>query len=330
MGVTVRSETRQRVLELLFTAEGWCSGEEVSKALGVSRAAVAKHVKALRAEGYSIAAVTRRGYLLDRNVTPFDAAEVVRCLGTEVFGRRGLHWHDSTDSTNRDAVALAVGGAAEGTVVMAAEQRAGRGRTGRVWVSPPGGVYMSLVLRPRIAVQSAPLVTLLTSVAMAEAVEAVTGVRPEVKWPNDLLVGGRKISGNLTEIGTVADAVDWVVTGVGINVSTTAEQLGELGGGATSLCIATGGPVSRVAVAVAFLERAEHWYTALSQGDAGPVIGRWKELSGIVGRHLRVRRGDALLEGLVTDITPEGLLCLTDASGMEHRLYAGDVIDSRV
>lgn len=325
-----RNGTRRRVLERLFEADGWCSGEELSRELGVSRAAVGKHVRALRAAGYVIEAVTRRGYRLDRTTAPFEAAEVLRGLATEVFGRVGLHWHESTDSTNRDAVALAVGGACEGTVVMAAQQLAGRGRTGRPWVSPQGGVYVSLVLRPRLSPQAAPLVTLMTAVAAAEAVEAVTGLMPEVKWPNDLLMAGRKVCGNLTEVGLVADMVDWVVTGVGVNVSTPAEALVDAGVAATSLQTECGRPVARADVARAFLERAEHWYGALREGDTGAVITRWKELSDIVGRHLRVRHGDELVEGRVADMTPEGWLCILAGNGTLHRLHAGDVIDSRV
>lgn len=325
-----RNGTRRRVLEHLFEADGWCSGEELSRQLGVSRAAVAKHVKALRAAGYVIEAVTRRGYRLDRGVAPFEAAEVQRGLASSCFGKAGLHWHDSTDSTNRDAVALAVGGAPEGTVVMSAAQRAGRGRTGRVWVSPPGGVYVSLVLRPRMALQAAPLVTLMTAVAAAEAIASVAGVQPQVKWPNDLLLSGRKICGNLTEVGTVADTVDWVVTGVGINVTTPREELDKVGPHATSLSVETGRPVSRALIARAFLERAEHWYETMREGDTSAVIMRWKELADIVGHRIAVRSAAGVIEGRVADITPEGLLCMVDDAGAEHRLYAGDVIDSRV
>lgn len=317
------------VLAMLRQAEGWCSGEEVSRRLGVSRAAVAKHVRVLRTQGYDIQAVTRRGYRLGATDI-LDANELQQGLGTTCFGKVGVHWHARTDSTNRDAVALAVGGAAEGTVVLAGEQQGGRARTGRVWDSPPGGLYLSLVLRPRLAPQAAPLVTLLTAVAVCEAISLVTGLAPVVKWPNDVLMGARKVSGNLTEVGLVADTVDWVVTGVGINVNTRADQFDSaVRERATSLVLETGGVVPRVELARAFLQRAEHWYAALRDGDPGPVITRWKELSSVVGKTLRVRAATGVIEGRVLDMTPEGLLRLCDADGHEYALHAGDVIDSR-
>ena len=316
---------------LLEAGGNWRSGEELSRLLGVSRAAVAKHVRTLRGEGHQIEAMTRRGYRLLAEADVLTVDGVRRGLRTVCFGQGDFVLLDRTDSTNREAALLALGGAPEGAVVVASEQTAGRGRTGRPWVSPAGvGVYVSLVLRPRLAPQAAPLVTLLTAVAVAEAVAEVTGLAPRAKWPNDVLLHGRKVSGNLTEVSTVADVVSHVVTGAGINVNTRVEDLPEdLREKATSLAIELGRPVSRVDVLRAFLERAEHWYAALREGDPGPVIARWKELSAIVGTPLRVGTPHGVVEGLVADVDPDGLLRLVDAGGREHRLHAGDVIDSR-
>lgn len=325
------TSTRERVVAMLREAGGnWRSGEELSRLLGVSRAAVAKHVRALRVEGNQIEAMTRRGYrlLVEADVLAVD--RIRQGLRTTCFGRGDFILRESTDSTNREAALLALSGAAEGTVVAASAQTAGRGRAGRIWASPAGvGVYVSLVLRPRLAPQAAPLVTLMTAVAVAEAVAGVTGLAPRVKWPNDVLLHGRKVSGNLTEVALVADTVDHVVTGAGINVNTRGEDLPEdLRRKATSLAVETGRPVSRLEVLRAFLERAEHWYLALREGDPGPVIARWKELSAVVGAPLRVGTPHGVVEGLVADVDPDGLLRLVDARGHEHRLYAGDVIDS--
>ncbi|WP_353119920.1 biotin--[acetyl-CoA-carboxylase] ligase [Nitratidesulfovibrio sp.] len=309
----------------------WRSGEELSRQLGVSRAAVAKHVRTLRGEGHQIEAMTRRGYRLLAEADVLTVDGVRRGLRTHCFGRDGFVLHETTDSTNREAALLALDGADEGAVVAASAQTAGRGRAGRVWASPAGvGVYVSLVLRPRLAPQAAPLVTLMTAVAVAEAVAEVTGLAPRAKWPNDVLLHGRKVSGNLTEVALVADTVSHVVTGAGINVNTRVGDLPEdLRGKATSLAAELGRPVSRVDVLRAFLERAEHWYAALREGDPGPVIARWKELSAIVGTPLRVGTPHGVVEGLVADVDPDGLLRLVDAGGREHRLHAGDVIDSR-
>lgn len=322
------TDIRARILTSLRECGGWLSGEELSEALGMSRAAVAKHIAALRAEGHSIEAATRRGYRLTAEAEPFTCEMVREGLKTLVIGQGLWHWADQSASTNRQAVKLALEDAPEGSVVLAARQDAGRGRKGRQWASPLGGVYISLVLRPKLEQRRAPLVTLMTAVAVAETVRILGGREAMVKWPNDVLVHNRKISGNLTEVGLVADSVDWVVTGAGININTRPEDMPEpVAARATSLFIETGRTFPRYEAARVFLERADVWYASLREGDAGPVIARWKELSDCIGRTLRLDVSGTRIEGVVRDIDGNGMLRLVDRDGREHCLCAGDELE---
>lgn len=322
------TDIRAQILSSLRECEGWRSGEELSVALGMSRAAVAKHIAALRADGHAIEAATRRGYRLALEAEPFTCEMVREGLQTRVIGQGAWHWSGQSASTNRQAVRLAFEDAPDGSVVLAARQEAGRGRKGRQWASPLGGVYISLVLRPKLEQRRAPLVTLMTAVAVAETVRILGGCEAVVKWPNDVLVCNRKISGNLTEVGLVADSVDWVVTGAGININTRPEDIPEpVAARATSLFIETGKTFPRYKAAQVFLERADVWYASLREGNAGPVIARWKELSDYMGRTLQLDVAGTRIEGKVRDIDNNGMLRLVDKDGQEHCLYAGDEIE---
>ncbi len=322
------ADIRARLLASLRECGGWLSGEELSGMLGMSRAAVAKHIAALRAAGHAIEAVTRRGYRLTAEAEPFACEMVREGLKTKVIGQGLWHWSAQSASTNRQAVKLALEDAPEGSVVLAAQQDAGRGRKGRRWASPLGGVYISLILRPRLAPQCAPLITLMTAVAVAETVRILSGCEAVVKWPNDVLVHNRKISGNLTELGLVADSMEWAVSGAGINVNTRLSDMPEsVAARATSLFMETGRVVPRHQVARVFLERADAWYMSLRAGEPGPVIERWKALSNCIGRSICLDVSGTRIEGVARDIDQEGRLRLVDKDGREHCLYAGDEME---
>lgn len=322
------ADIRAQILASLRERNGWYSGEDLSAGLGMSRAAVAKHIAALRADGHMIEAATRRGYRLIVEAEPFTCEMVREGLNTQIIGQGAWHWSAQSASTNRQAVKMALEDAVDGSVVLAARQEAGRGRKGRQWASPLGGVYISLVLRPRLQPQRASLVTLMTAVAVAETVRILGGCEAVVKWPNDVLVHNRKISGNLTEVGLVADSVEWVVTGAGININTRITDMPEtVAARATSLFIETGKTFPRFEAARVFLERVDVWYASLREGDSAPVIARWKELSDCIGRTLRLDVSGRHIEGIVRDIDSNGMLRLVDIRGQEHCLYAGDEIE---
>ncbi|GFM35020.1 biotin--[acetyl-CoA-carboxylase] ligase [Desulfovibrio subterraneus] len=336
--------------EVLRDAGGdWVSGEELSRRLGVSRAAVSKHMRVLREEGHGIESVTRKGYRLICEADSLQP-EVVRAgLRTQSFGRGEFLHLPTTASTNMEAMALALRGAPEGTVVVADEQTQGRGRKGREWRSPAGyGLYVSLVLRPELTPEAAPVVTLLTNVVIAETLAELTGITPVCKWPNDVLLHGRKVAGNLTEVFMVADSVAHIVTGAGINVHplpetarsglrtppiSIAEAVRVTGEGEKPLPESGGEEapatcaISRLSLLRAFLAQYEHWYRRMQAEGIAPVIARWKELTDVVGRTLRVEARLGVVEGVVTDVTADGMLVLRTADGREEQLFSGDIVD---
>ena len=246
-------------MQVLRGAADPISGEYLATQLGLSRAAVWKRVHRLKAQGYVIEGSPRRGYRLLAVPDKLLPEEVLQGLKTGVF-TGPVHYFETLDSTNDLAKALAVQGAPEGTVVVAEAQTSGRGRLGREWDSPPGvGLYVSLVLRPMLPPMELPQITLTTAVAVVRAVRRVAGLAPGIKWPNDLLLNGKKLGGILTEMETESDRIRHVVVGLGLNVNNPGFPP-ELAATATSLALEAGRTFSRVNLLQAWLEEFEALY----------------------------------------------------------------------
>ncbi len=246
------------------------SGVEMSKTLGISRNAVWKHIKTLQREGYCIDAKPASGYRLlgvPSHPTPW---EIQAGLGTKQIGKR-IHILSQAASTNEVAFHLALKGAEEGVVVLAESQTKGKGRIGRSWESPAGvNIYLSIILRPRIVPGKTPLITLMAAVACAEAIEEVAGLLPGIKWPNDLLLEGKKLGGILTEADMELDRINFVVVGIGINVNMTRTSFpASIKETATSLRQALGGEISRIALIKSILRYTEQWYNRRRSRGAG-------------------------------------------------------------
>ncbi len=237
-----------------------------------------------------------------------------------------IHYFDRVDSTNTLAHRLAVDGAAEGTVVLAETQTKGRGRLGRTWVSPPNrNLYLSVILRPPVAAAQAPQLTLVAGLAVVEAVRAWAPAAV-IKWPNDVLVGGRKLAGILTEMEAEDSRVRFVVLGIGVNLNAEAEDFPpELRDKAGSLCEAAGTPIDRVTFAARLLSQLEGRYDLfLRQGFAaiGPL---WEGFSCLSGRSVHIDGSGGSHSGIVIGLAADGALRLRDATGQEIRVVAGDV-----
>ena len=238
-----------------------------------------------------------------------------------------IHLFHVVDSTNDEAMALAARGALEGTVVIADAQERGRGRMGRSWTSPPGvGVYLSVILRPAIPPHDTPSLTLLGAVAVAEAIEEVVGLAAGVKWPNDLIVRGRKVGGILGEVAAETSHLHYVVLGIGINVNQTEAPFeGELRHTATSLRIETGRFVDRTAMIRSLCESLDRWYNCFLSEGLAPIIERLRQRCLTLGQRVVARSGDQQLCGLAVDLDGSGALLIQDANQRLHRLIAGDV-----
>lgn len=314
-----------RILELLRRQEGFLSGEDIGRELSITRAAVWKGIKKLREEGYEIEAVTNRGYRLTNPETMYNKRELEQGLKTKTMGQT-IYFYEETDTTNNRARELALEGAPEGTLVVAEKQTAGRGRRGKVWESPLGtGIWMSLVLRPQIMPAEASVLTLLCGLATAEAIEAETGLSAGIKWPNDILINGKKAVGILTEMDCEMSEVHFVIPGIGINVNTASfpPEIAEI---ATSLYLECGKTVSRRRLVHRVLERLEeHYETFLRTGSFAAMLEDYRKHCITLGKEVHVLgREPFFAEAL--DITPEGelLVCRAD-NGKEEVVFSGEV-----
>lgn len=316
-------EQEVEIIRLLKAGPGYTSGQLLSASLGISRTAVWKHIEALRKMGYAIEASPSKGYRL-LEARPFNAVELQSLLAGRFFGRQ-VHFFDSLDSTNARAFELARKGAPEGAVVIAETQTKGKGRIGRKWESPAGlNLYLSVILRPSVAPQDAPGLTFALAVAAAEAVSAA-GLKPAVKWPNDILIGGRKTAGILLEMDSEPDRVHFVVAGIGVNLNEKKESFPEyIRNTATSLCEESGSTVDRSAFTARLLASMERWYGVyLSEGFV-PVLDAWKGYFHSFGKPLKVTFFDRAVEGVCAGVDDTGALLL-EREGRIERVISGDV-----
>lgn len=317
----------QRILDIFREDEGRIvSGEQLSGALQVSRTAVWKHIKSLRELGYRIEAIPTRGYRLLASPDLLTPAEISAGLNSARIGRRLICCRE-TGSTNDDAFKLAEEGAEEGTVVVAEAQRRGKGRLGRHWESPAGvNLYCSVILRPPILPARAAQLTFLSVVAAARAIEAVTSLRPSIKWPNDLLLSGKKVAGLLNEMSAETEKINFIVLGIGVNINMDREQFpDDLRHPATSLFLEAGTPVRRLDFVRALLEALDALYGSYLLNGYGPVREEWLARCNFLGRRIRVSFQNKELQGTAEGIDEEGALLVRSADGRLERVLAGDV-----
>lgn len=320
------TDPRETLLDLL-SAGGWVSGERLGDALGISRAAVWKHVDRLRDEGYEIEAKPREGYRLLGSPDLLVPWEIKRRSTARVMGAE-IHHFLSVDSTNSVARALAREGAPEGTLVVAEEQTGGRGRLGRGWFSPRGlGNWSSLILRPGVPALRGPGITFAAGVATAEAIEAVTGLAPGLKWPNDILLNGKKVVGILTEMVTGAEWIEYVILGVGVNVNQPGDAFpGDLAASATSLRAELGRVISRSQLMAASLAAVEKWYGVFLDGGMEEILPAWRSRWLHRGKGVEISSPSGRLRGVAMDVDEMGALMLRTTAGTRERVLAGDLI----
>jgi BirA family transcriptional regulator, biotin operon repressor / biotin---[acetyl-CoA-carboxylase] ligase len=257
-------------------------------------------------------------------------AALQRCLRSAVFGHR-IFYYPTIGSTNERALELAAAEEPEGGLVLAEEQTAGRGRRERTWCSRAyAGIYASLILRPAIAAPRAPLLTFMAAVAVADALNEVAGLPARIKWPNDVLVGGRKIAGILGEVRGNQPEVREMVVGIGINVNQkTGDFPADLAGGATSVCIELGAPGDRTAILASVLEGFERRYARLLRDGAMTLLHEWESLSALpAGAPVAVGGPAGRIEGTFAGIDEEGGLLLLDRGGTRHRVPFGEIIET--
>lgn len=314
-----------RLLELLRErGAAYCSGEELSTALGVSRTAVWKHVHQLEAAGYQFEAAPHLGYRLLASPDLLLPAEVRAGLESELFKRNIVCFRETT-STNERALELAARGAPEGTLVAAESQTRGRGRAKRNWVSKPyANLLFSFVLRPAWPLEQAPLLTLLAAAAVARAVRTETGLPAVIKWPNDVLVRGAKVAGILTELRAQADLIDHLVCGIGINVTTA--PAGPVRTRAASLSMLAGRPVARLPLLRRVLTECDALYAGARRQGPAYVLRHWDALSAMNGAVVTVETaGGERVEGTAMGVDGTGALLVRLESGLTRSFFSGEV-----
>ena len=315
----------ERIVELLNEGGGSLPDRELMVKLSLSRSSLLEHLQSLERWGYTISCAGSE-YRLDGGGDVPLGVETSPFLDTSVLGRR-VEFHETIDSTNREAVERAAGGAPEGTVVVADSQSRGRGRFQRFWDSPPGvNLYFSTILRPDVGAVRLPELPLLTAAALHQALtKLVPSMKAVIKWPNDILVGERKLAGILCESKVARSGAASVVVGIGLNVNGR-EFDPSLEGAATSLLLKSGRRWSRPEVMAGVLNRLEYLYDDwVAAEDLKEIVPYLEEYSSLIGRRVEIAGGGSAVTGVARAISPAGKLIVESPDGTLHYLSAGDV-----
>ncbi|HPC27419.1 MAG TPA: biotin--[acetyl-CoA-carboxylase] ligase [Candidatus Methanomethylicus sp.] len=309
-------------LESLLVKGAAFSGEALARELGISRTAIFKQIQRLRAEGYRIVA-SSSGYMLVPRFDGLLPLEIQTKLQTERFGREVVTL-EQTDSTQNDVRAIAERGAGEGAIVVALEQGVGKGRMGRAWSSPKGGLWFSILMRPSIAIAELHKLSLLFGVAVAKSLKQIR-VDARLKWPNDVLVEGKKVCGILLEVSAESDRVNHVIAGIGINANFSSGKLPEsLNSHSTTLLDQLGKRIDRAALLADVLLNAERLYFGATKDGFGGVLDQWRSLSCTIGNEVIVSSFGRSVSGLAVGISDDGSLLVKTEGGVE-KILAGDV-----
>jgi BirA family biotin operon repressor/biotin-[acetyl-CoA-carboxylase] ligase len=320
-----RYPTEIRIIKALKEhTEGYISGEDLAKESSVSRAAVWKQIRNLRDKGYGIEAVTRRGYRLISSPDLLLPEEVLPLLKTEFIGRKIIH-KSIIGSTNNLARELAEKGAEEGTVVVAEEQSHGKGRLSRSWASPLGGIWLSVILRPEVPPSEASRFTLLAGVAAAKAIETL-GIKPEIKWPNDILIDGKKVCGILLELSAQPDRTEYLIMGFGINANVDIDNIPEESRDrAITLAGYLGKKVDRRLLTADLLVELEKEYRRLSMGEWDSIRADWLSRCMVLHENISLNTLQGVVEGEFIGVDELGAIRIKLSQGDIRTFAAGDV-----
>lgn len=315
----------REVLAYLRKDDDYVSGDHMSSNMGISRTAIWKYINHLEQLGYSISKLKGKGYRLVATPDKLFHWEIERHLATEVIGKTVIY-KDVLDSTNTFAFKLALGGEPEGTCIIAETQKIGKGRLGRKWFSPVGkNLYISIVLRPHIPPSSVYPITFLSSLAVYDTIKAVADVEPILKWPNDVLITGKKVCGTLLDLSTETDMVRFVIVGIGFNINMDDHDIDEeIKDKATSLFLQTKKPFERACVCGNLLTNLERYYNVFREKGPEEICLIWEKRANIKGKYLEITQMGESFKGIAEGIDRDGAILLT-IDGKTKRIIAGDV-----
>jgi BirA family biotin operon repressor/biotin-[acetyl-CoA-carboxylase] ligase len=318
-----------KVLEVLEQADCPLSGEIISTKLGVTRAAVWKHINELRAMGYDISSSQKEGYRLTKTSSKLLPYEVQKTLRTQFIGRK-MRYLENTPSTIWVGKQICSEGDVEkmhGLVIIAEEQTGGIGRMGRAWVSPSGGIWITIVLKPGIPIDHVFMVTMAGSVAVARAIRKEFDLGALIKWPNDIFIGDKKVAGLLLELSAEADTIHHCLLGIGIDVNVPLNQFSPaLQKEITSISAEVGHEVDRAAFLARILNEFENRYLLIESGEYEAIIREWKSLSCTLEHRVLITTMKNSFEGEAIDIDEFGALIIRKDNGKIERVIAGDCL----
>src|SRR5260221_10348493 len=316
----------QILTALRATGKSGVAGTELSQKLGISRAAVWARINELRSLGYEIEASPHLGYRLLNSPDLLHADDLLSGLGRTAVVGRDIRVFEETTSTNDIVEKLARDHVGEGVVVFAESQSKGRGRLGRKWLSPARkGLWFSVLLRPDLRPQAATQLMVAAATSLARAIQEQTGLAPEIKWPNDLLIRGRKVAGILTELSAELDHIKHVNLGIGVDVNLGLHDFPpELRKLATSLKIETGRTLRRAELAAAILRELDADYARIGRRQFSKVSEQWQQFCSTLGRNVSIRIGARVVRGLADSLDEDGALLLRTEHGHLERIMGGD------
>lgn len=316
---------KNKVLELLYERKGkYIPIDEIYSQLEIPESGVHEHIKSLLDEGYTIEYSPKNEVLLKEELTLILPHKLKDALNTSYIGKE-IHYFREVDSTNEVAKKLAEAGAPEGVVVIAEMQKKGRGRRGKPWISPLGGAWMSIILRPDTLPINAPQLTFTAGVAAAKTIEEEYPLDVGIKWPNDILIEDKKVCGILTEISTEKDSIEYVIAGIGIDANIDLDLLPpELREETTSLKSVLEEEISRMKLVRKFLENFESMYNEFNRGNFHKILQKWRKYSKTIGSNVEIRKGTEIVQGEAVGVNREGALILELRDGSLRKIISGE------
>ena len=307
----------------------YLSGQDLSDVLRISRVAVWKHIKKIQELGYNVESKQKLGYKLISNSELLLPWEITSNLKTKTIGKQAYYF-DSIDSTQNQALKMSKDVAYDGTVIVAAEQTGGKGRDGRKWVSPKGGIWISIILHPKFDISITTLFPIASSLALSLAIEKTFSIKPELKWPNDLTINGKKVAGMLVDVSLESNRIENLVLGVGINFDVNTKQIEKsLKGTPNFYGVASlrdeNQKVKPIQLVQTFLLELEKIYKALNEKQIKKIISEWTSRSSTIGKNVELNTVDSKIKGKAIKIDDDGALIVSENNKI-HKVIAGDII----
>jgi len=307
----------------------YISGEILAQKLGISRVAVWKQIQRLKDMGYEIIAGQNLGYCLASRPDLLIPQEIQRGLFTKYIGKEVYYFSElkSTNIIAKEKASHKAEGINEGALIIAERQSAGKGRLGREWFSPTGGIWLSIILYPQLSPSYISRITLMAAVAVVKAIKICTQIESQIKWPNDILINEKKVCGILTEMSAEPDIINWVVVGIGININIEHQEFPEdIQENAISLKEVFGKEISRVKMVQIFLQEFEKYYENLNRRKFSSILKEWKLYSHTLRRKIKVDMGERIITGEAVEINEEGALILKKEDGKLVKIISGTII----